>query len=104
LIKHFYILFFGLLFIGAESSAQQGLMNRMQHPGGGGGAGGSKDSLKHRTGLEDSITINFRYMDSSRYQKFDSSINDFTKRFLIPPIIFISVIRAALPNLYCFHH
>ncbi|MEP6750968.1 MAG: putative porin [Bacteroidota bacterium] len=58
-------------------------MSRIPHPGGGGG-GGSKDSLKHRTGQEDSITINFRYLDSSRYLKFDSSIDDFSKKFLIP--------------------
>ncbi|MFT3935543.1 MAG: hypothetical protein QM726_18090 [Chitinophagaceae bacterium] len=60
-------------------------MNRIRSTGSGGGSGGGgRDSLKHRTGLEDSITINFRYLDSSRYQKFDSTINDFTKRFLIP--------------------
>ncbi len=84
MIKYLYILFFLLLVIGVRSNAQQGVMNRLQHPGGMGGSSGGKDSLRHRTGLEDSITINFRYLDSSRYQKFDSSINDFTKRFLIP--------------------
>ena len=86
MIKHFYILFFVLLAMGVKSSAQQGLMNRIQRPGSmsGGGGGAGKDSLKHRTGMEDSITINFRYLDSSRYLKFDSSINDFTKRFLLP--------------------
>ncbi|MEO5594711.1 MAG: putative porin, partial [Chitinophagaceae bacterium] len=85
MIKYFYILLIVLLVIGIKSSAQQSLMNRIPRPGSSGGSGGAtKDSLKHRTGLEDSITINFRYMDSSRYLKFDSSINDFTKRFLIP--------------------
>jgi Putative porin len=61
-------------------------MSRIPRPGGsgGGGGGGTRDSLKHRTGQEDSITINYRYLDSSRYLKFDSSINDFSKRFLIP--------------------
>jgi hypothetical protein len=42
------------------------------------------DSLSHRSGLEDSITITFRYLDTSRYHRFDSSFNDFTKRFPIP--------------------
>ncbi|HEY0680017.1 MAG TPA: putative porin [Chitinophagaceae bacterium] len=42
------------------------------------------DSLRHRTGLEDSITITFRYLDSSRLQRFDSSIHDFTNRYPIP--------------------
>ncbi|MEO7450831.1 MAG: putative porin [Chitinophagaceae bacterium] len=60
-------------------------MNRIPRPGSASaGGGGNKDSLRHRTGLEDSITINFRYLDSSRYLKFDSSINDFSKKFLIP--------------------
>lgn len=42
------------------------------------------DSLIHRTGLEDSITISFRYFDSTRSQKLDNSVNDFTKYFPIP--------------------
>src|SRR5215217_8930019 len=46
--------------------------------------GSGNDSLKHRTGLEDSITITFRYLDSSRLLRFDSSIHDFTSRFPIP--------------------
>src|ERR1700760_2725384 len=50
----------------------------------GGGGGGGGDSLKHRTGMEDSITINYRYLDSSRYRPLDSLINDFSKRFPIP--------------------
>ena len=83
MIKHFYILIVVLLVTGAGINAQQNLMNRIPRPGSSGG-GGTKDSLKHRTGLEDSITINFRYLDSSRYQKFDSSINDFSKKYLIP--------------------
>ncbi|HEV2481378.1 MAG TPA: putative porin [Puia sp.] len=41
---------------------------------GGGGGGGKGDSLQHRK--EDTITINFRYLDSSRYEKLDSSIYD----------------------------
>ena len=45
---------------------------------------GQGDSLKHRTGLEDSITIRFRYLDSTALQGFDSSVTDFTPRFPIP--------------------
>ncbi len=62
---------------------QGGVFNRIPR-GMGNGGGGGKDSLKHRTGEEDSITINFRYLDSSRYLKFDSSINDFSRRFPLP--------------------
>ena len=38
----------------------------------------------HRDKSEDSITIYFRYPDSSRNHKLDSSISDFTTRFPIP--------------------
>jgi hypothetical protein len=42
------------------------------------------DSLKHRTGLEDSVTISYRFLDSAKRYKLDSSINDYTVRFPIP--------------------
>ena len=42
------------------------------------------DSLRHRTGLEDSATIRFRYLDTSKLLMFDSSIYDFTKRLPVP--------------------
>jgi len=51
--------------------------------GGGKGSGGDS-SLKHRSGAEDSITINFRYLDSSRLRKLDSTVYDFTKKFPVP--------------------
>jgi Putative porin len=53
---------------------------------GGRGGGGSvfKDSLIHRTGLEDSATIVYRYLDTSRYNFLDSSVNDFSKRWHLP--------------------
>jgi hypothetical protein len=44
-----------------------------------GSAGG--DSLKRRDKNEDSITITFRYLDSTRNFLLDSSIADFTARF-----------------------
>ena len=43
-----------------------------------------KDSLKHRDNTEDSITIYYRYFDSTRTRFLDSSINDFTKRYPVP--------------------
>jgi hypothetical protein len=66
-----------------EASAQGGILRRLPR-GGGGGAGGGKDSLQKRSSLEDSINISFRYLDSSRMQRFDSSIIDFTKRYPVP--------------------
>ena len=46
--------------------------------------GASTDSLKRRDKNEDSITIRFRYLDSTRNYTLDSSIADFSKRFPIP--------------------
>lgn len=65
----------------SETFSQGNPLRRIPRPGAGGGKG---DSIAHRTGLEDSITISFRYLDSSRMRKFDSSITDFTLRFPVP--------------------
>ena len=43
-----------------------------------------KDSLQHRDDLKDSITISYKYFDSSRSHSLDSSINDFTKKLPLP--------------------
>ena len=48
--------------------------NPLSRFGGVGAGGGGKDSLQHRK--EDTIDINFRYLDSSRFQKLDSAIFD----------------------------
>jgi len=48
------------------------------------GGAGTTDSLKRRDNNEDSITIRFRYVDSTRNFKLDSSIADFSLRFPIP--------------------
>lgn len=42
------------------------------------------DSLQHRDRYADSITIFYRYYDSTRNRILDSSINDFTTRFPLP--------------------
>jgi len=42
------------------------------------------DTLQHRNPLEDSITISYRYYDSSNIRKLDSSISDFYLRFNVP--------------------
>ncbi len=67
--------------------AQRGAIDRLRGMGGnlgGAGRGGGGDSIAHRTGLEDSITINFRFLDSSRLRGFDSTIYDFTKKVPLP--------------------
>jgi hypothetical protein len=42
------------------------------------------DTLQHRNPLEDSLTLTYKYYDSSNTRKLDSSISDFYKRFLVP--------------------
>ena len=59
--------------------------NRLQQLGGSiTGSSGGTDSLQRRNKHEDSITISFRYLDSTRNYKLDSSIRDHTRKFLIP--------------------
>ena len=43
-----------------------------------------KDSLQHRDPNADSITIYYKYFDSSRIRGFDSSLNDFSKKIKQP--------------------
>lgn len=78
--------------ISSSANAQdvpiRGLGDKLKQVGGlgrrSGGTGGATDSLRHRNKLEDSITISFRYLDSVRAYKLDSSIVDFSTRFPIP--------------------
>lgn len=77
------------MFIGSLQAISQrrlieGGRGRIQNITGGIGSGSSNDSLKRRDRNEDSITIRFRYLDSARNYKLDSSVADFTRRFPIP--------------------
>lgn len=45
---------------------------------------GKDTALRHRDASEDSITIYYRYLDSTRINYLDQSINDFSKRFPLP--------------------
>jgi putative beta-barrel porin len=66
-----------------EVKGQSGAMNRLRGMGGGmSGGGGSGDSLLKR--VDDSITISFRYLDSSRSQRFDTVLTDFNRFFPVP--------------------
>lgn len=75
-----------LLFICIKADAQGGLSQRLRGLGSGtrSSGGGSKDSLTHRDPNEDSITISYRYYDSNRVNKIDSSISDFYTRYPVP--------------------
>ncbi|MBA2745673.1 MAG: hypothetical protein H0U44_05555, partial [Flavisolibacter sp.] len=64
----------------------QGVGDRIPRMGSGSGSGQSTggDSLRSRSLSEDSISLSFYYIDSSRAFKLDSSILDYTTRFPIP--------------------
>jgi Putative porin len=73
--RHLYLHVFAGFFLVALLSGTNALaQNPLSRFGGMSGGGGGKDSLQHRK--EDTITINFRYLDSSKYYKLDSSIYD----------------------------
>ncbi|MDF2190266.1 putative porin [Paraflavitalea sp. CAU 1676] len=85
------IIFIGIALLTAglvtTARAQGGAIDRLKGMGSnfaGAGRGGGGDSVIHRTGLEDSITISFRYLDSSRMRGFDSVIYDFSRKVPLP--------------------
>jgi hypothetical protein len=63
------------------AQAQNNPLSRFRGMGGGGSRGG--DSLQHR--VDDTITINYRYLDSSRLLKLDSTVYDFYHHYPVPP-------------------
>lgn len=81
-----YFLLTALLFFSVKASSQdngfQKLGQKFKQFGGAGS--GTGDSLRHRDFSEDSASISFRYLDSTRSYKLDSTISDFTRRFPIP--------------------
>jgi hypothetical protein len=86
--KFTYLLFTGLFFFSITAFSQRDLIRsgagRMKQLGGSMSGSQGGDSLKRRNSLEDSITVRFRYLDSTRNYMLDSSINDLTLRFPIP--------------------
>lgn len=74
------ILFAFILIICCIAAHGQGNpMSRFRNMGGSGG----KDSLQHRK--NDTTTISFRYLDSSRMQKIDSQVYSFYLRYPLQP-------------------
>ena len=78
------------LFFSLPSFAQrpnkilEGVKDRTQPSYGQQQAGDTTIGFKHRDDLADSITISYRYLDSLRSLRIDSSINDFNKFFSVP--------------------
>jgi hypothetical protein len=87
--KKIIYLLTGLLILAIHVPAQDVLrgIDRL-NPGRSGGrpqlSNSGNDSLKHRDSNADSITIRFRYLDSTRNYMLDSSVNDFTLRYPVP--------------------
>jgi hypothetical protein len=82
----FSISFFLFLFIlSSYTVAAQFPGGRLPRlPRGGGGGGGTSDTLQRRDKSEDSVSINFYYIDSTRNRTFDSTLSDFTIRYPVP--------------------
>ncbi|AHF17012.1 putative porin [Niabella soli] len=81
-MKFYLILFFVLLGVGA--AAQDPLGNMGNRFRGIKNAGSGNDSLAKRNKFEDSLTISYRYLDTLRNYKLDSSINDLTRYYPMP--------------------
>lgn len=86
-------LFLLVLFFYNSSIAQrptrilEGAKERIRSVGTGSTQSQSGDTtigFKHRNDLADSITISYRYLDSLRSLRLDSSINDFNRFFSVP--------------------
>jgi hypothetical protein len=77
------LLIFSLDAFSQRNIIQQG-GGRLKQLGGKMSGGANTDSLKRRDKNEDSITVRFRYLDSTRNYLLDSSIDDLTRRFPIP--------------------
>jgi len=67
-----------LLLFSVSLHAQDPFSRFRSFGGGGGGRSGGADTLAHRKA--DTITLNYRYLDSSRYLKLDSSVYDFSRK------------------------
>src|SRR5260221_411941 len=77
------VLLWILLLSGLGLHAQNPLGRFGNFGRGGGGASAGADTLVHRKA--DTITLNFRFLDSSRLLKMDSSVRDFSKKVPEPP-------------------
>lgn len=75
-----------LLVLAAQYAAAQVPIRGMPRFGGSGRSGGS-DSLQFekRNFADDSVLVQFRYLDSGRYRAMDTSINDFYDRQPLKP-------------------
>lgn len=87
MLRNWYI-FIGTVFLLTcfvnTTKAQSDIFQKAQGRFSGMTMGSGGDSIAHRTGLEDSITIRFRFLDTSRLRNFDSVLYDFTQKIPMP--------------------
>ena len=79
---HKYLLLFLLILLCKSAFAQ--LPGQFNIPSGRGGQSTDSIHFEHRDDAKDSVNISFRYLDSIRSIRFDSSISDFYKYFIVP--------------------
>lgn len=78
-------LVFILVFISVDAFSQGAIRSvGDRFRGMGSGGGGGSDTLGRRNKQEDSITLSYRYLDTARVYRLDSSISDFTIKYPIP--------------------
>src|SRR5882724_6318209 len=80
--KFITIVMLGYLLIAGLQVNAQDPTSRFRGMGGKGKGMGGDTVLKHR--VEDSININYRFLDSSRLRRLDSSVYDFRKKIPLP--------------------
>lgn len=80
----FFFVFILVIISGVAFSQGGNLRNMSNRIKGVGNAGNRNDSISKRNMLEDSITITYRYLDTARVYKLDSSIIDFAVKYPIP--------------------
>ena len=76
----FLLLLLSLSLLSQDINRLRGKMNGLNSASG----KGKSDSLVHRDPNADSITISYRFFDSTHVRRIDSSINDWYSRFPIP--------------------
>ena len=74
-----------LLFVQLVQAQMPGVLNRFSSVGSRGQSQkGDSIPFQHRNDLADSITVSFRYLDSLKIDRIDSSIGDFDRFYTVP--------------------
>lgn len=76
---------FAIIASAQKPNVLRSIGNRVQGIGNQQGNNSGPDSVRARNLFEDSVTVSIYYIDSTRAYRLDTSINDFTRRFPIPP-------------------